>query len=183
MDVSGDFKGNSVTAFSSAAEATDAKRESDAMKREEQAWDNEGGHMSSTAGRVMRVAGAELPYVVVLTHHGGEATDHSFATMREAEAFIKRNTPVPGAVLSAIYDRPASEPGRSLTGKESSMNDEDILARLKVIDQRLRQISTEDAASVLAGGMANAGIHEHERLRLIAETERILDELDGTNND
>jgi hypothetical protein len=33
----------------------------------------------------------------------------------------------------------------------------------------------------LAGGLANAGIHEKERLRLIAETERILDELDGKN--
>jgi len=63
------------------------------------------------------------------------------------------------------------------------MNDEDILARLKVIDQRLRQISTEDAASVLAAGLASAGIHEQERLRLIAETERILDELDGKNDD
>ena len=60
------------------------------------------------------------------------------------------------------------------------MNDEDILARLKVIDQRLRQISTEEAASVLARRLANAGIQEQERLRLIAETERILDELDGT---
>jgi hypothetical protein len=56
----------------------------------------------------------------------------------------------------------------------------DILARLKVIDEPLRQISTEEAASVLAGGLANAGIQEQERLRLIAETERILDELDGT---
>ena len=63
------------------------------------------------------------------------------------------------------------------------MNDENILARLKVIDQRLRQISTEDAASVLAAGLASAGIHEQERLHLIAETERILDELDGKNDD
>ena len=63
------------------------------------------------------------------------------------------------------------------------MNDEAILARLKVIDHRLRQISTEDAASVLAAGLASAGIHEEERLRLIAETERILDELDGKNDD
>ena len=31
-------------------------------------------------------------------------------------------------------------------------------------------------------GMASAGIHEQERLRLIAETERILDELDGTDH-
>jgi len=54
---------------------------------------------------------------------------------------------------------------------------------LKVIDHRLRQISTEDAASVLARGLASAGINEQERLRLIAETERILDELDGKNDD
>jgi hypothetical protein len=79
------------------------------MKREEQSWENEGGHMSSTGGRVMHAPGAELPYVVVLTHHESEATEHGFATMREAEAFIKRNTPVPRRALSALYDRPASD--------------------------------------------------------------------------
>ncbi len=79
------------------------------MKREEQTFENEGGHMSSTAGRITHVADAELRYVVVLSHHGSEATEHAFATMREAEAFIKRNTPVPGRTLSALYDRPASD--------------------------------------------------------------------------
>jgi hypothetical protein len=79
------------------------------MKREDRSLQNEGGHMSSTAGRVIHVAGAQLPYVVVLTHHESEATEHAFATMREAEAFIKRNTPVPGRPLSALYDRPASD--------------------------------------------------------------------------
>jgi hypothetical protein len=59
------------------------------------------------------------------------------------------------------------------------MNDEDILARLRAIDRRLREISTEDAASVLARGLIGAGIHEEERLKLLEETERILDELDG----
>jgi hypothetical protein len=54
---------------------------------------------------------------------------------------------------------------------------------LKVIDRRLRRISEEDAASVMAGGLANAGIREPEKLRLIAETERILDELDGENHE
>ena len=153
------------------------------MKRDEQSWDNEGGHMSSTAGRVTHAPRAVLPYVVVLQHQGGEPTERAFATMREAEAFIRRNTPVPGATLSALYDRPASDPsGLSGDRIESAMNDEDTLARLKVIDQRLRQISSEDAASVLAGGLASAGIHEEERLRLIAETERILDELDGKSD-
>jgi hypothetical protein len=169
-------KDSSFTVFRSAAEEAE-------MKRDEQKWDDEGGHMSSTTGRVMRMPGAKLPYVVTLAHHLSDATKHAFATMREAEAFIKRNTPVPDAVLSTIYDRPASEPRVSLTDRESITNDESILARLKVIDQRLRQISTEEAASVLADGLANAGIREHERLRLVAETERILDELDGKNND
>ena len=139
--------------------------------------------MSSTAGRVKHVPQAALPFVAMLAHHKCEATEHSFATMREAEAFIERNTPVPGPALSSLYDRPASDFGAPRPCGESAMNDENILARLKVIDQRLRQISTEDAASVLAGGLASAGIHEQERLRLIAETERILDELDGKSDD
>jgi hypothetical protein len=101
--------------------------------------------------------------------------------MREAEAFIKRNTPVPGAVLATTYDRPPS--ATSPTETDSTMSDESILARLRVIDRRLRQISTDDAASVLAGGLAMAGINEQERLSLVAETERILDELDGKSDD
>jgi hypothetical protein len=174
MPSSGSSKDSSFTVFRTAAE--EAK-----MKRDEQAWDNEGGHMSSTAGRVTRVPGTKLPYVVTLTHHLCEATTHSFASMREAEAFIKRNTPVPGAVLSTTYDRPAPNPQAIDT--ESIMNDESILARLKVIDQRLRQISIDDAASVLACSLSNAGIREPERLRLVQETERILNQLDGNNND
>ena len=87
-------------------------------KCDEQAWENEGGHMSATAGRVMRAHRSKLPYVVTLTHHLSEATQHSFASMREAEAFIKRNTPLPGAV-------PA--PGAPISDTESIMNDESIL--------------------------------------------------------
>lgn len=183
MENSAEDKGRSFTAFRSAAEEAATKRDHDTMKGEEQAWDNEGGHMSSTAGRIKRVSDAKLPYLVTLAHHGSEPSEHGFSTMREAEAYIKRNTPLPGAILSTTYDRPASELQTSAAYTESAMNDEDILARLKVIDQRLRQISTEDAASVLAGALASAGIHEEERLQLIAETERILDELDGKNDD
>lgn len=68
--------------------------------------DKEGGHMSSTAGRVVRRSG-DLPFVAILSHQDAEATEHCFATMREAEAFIKRNTPVPQRTLSSLYDRPA----------------------------------------------------------------------------
>jgi hypothetical protein len=102
MQNSGDSTGTSFTGSHSAAEEA-------AMKRGEQSWDNEGGHMSSTAGRITYVAGAGLPYLVVLSHHDSEATQHSFATMREAEAFIKRNTPVTARGLSALYDRPPSD--------------------------------------------------------------------------
>jgi len=160
----------SFTAFSTAAE--------EAAMRSMQDTANQDDHMSSIAGRVKHVPGADLPFVATLTRHKCEATEHPFATMREAEAFIERNTPVPRPALSALYDRPASDFGSPQPG-ESGMNEVNILARLEVIDQRLRQISTKDAASVLAGGLANAGIHERERLRLIAETERILDGLDG----
>ena len=93
-------------------DSQDSKRKSSAeadTKREEQSWDNEGGHMSSTSGRIMHHPDAKLPYVVVLTHQGSEATESSFATMREAEAFIKRNTPVPGRTLSPLYDQPPSD--------------------------------------------------------------------------
>jgi hypothetical protein len=72
------------------------------------ASDNEGGHMSSTSGRIVRTPDADLPYKVVLTHHGRAETTQSFATMREAEAFIRRNTPVPAA-RSTLRDQDASE--------------------------------------------------------------------------
>jgi hypothetical protein len=95
-------KPKSFSAFRSAAEEAQTKREN-------QASAVGGGHMSSTSGRVRHDPDAELPFVVTLTRAEGEPTEHGFATMREAEAFIKRNTPEPGRTLSALYDRPSSE--------------------------------------------------------------------------
>ncbi len=109
----------SFTAFSSAAE--------EVAMGSMQDRDSEGGHMGATAGRVKHVAGADLPFVVTLTHQKCEATEHPFATMREAEAFIERNTPVPRAALSSLYDRPASDFGTT-GAEESTMNDGNILA-------------------------------------------------------
>jgi hypothetical protein len=103
------LKGRTFSAFRTAAAEAVTKREADIMRDAEKAWDSEGGHMSSTAGRVMHVSGSDLPYVVILAHHGCDASEHGFATMREAEAFIKRNTPIPGRALSALYDRPAGD--------------------------------------------------------------------------
>jgi hypothetical protein len=91
--------GKHFTAFYSVAEETMAKAE-------EESWDNEGGHMSSTCGRVVRTPDASLPYKVVLTHHGRAESARAFASVREAEAFIRRNTPVP-TPRSTLYDRDA----------------------------------------------------------------------------
>ncbi|MFL6729105.1 MAG: hypothetical protein ACJ8E3_09885 [Sphingomicrobium sp.] len=64
--------------------------------------------MSSTAGRIVRTPDSRLPYKVVLSHHGCIDSERGFATMREAEAFIRRNTPVPAA-RRTLYDRAADQ--------------------------------------------------------------------------
>lgn len=69
---------------------------------------DEGGHMSSRFGRIVRTTDADLPYKVILTHDQSADTECSFATMREAEAFIRRNTPRPKA-HSTFWDRDAPE--------------------------------------------------------------------------
>jgi hypothetical protein len=76
------------------------------LKSGEEGWDNEGGHMSSSAGRIAHTPGAELPYKAILSHHGRADSECDFATMREAEAYIRRNTPVPTAHRT-LYDRAA----------------------------------------------------------------------------
>jgi hypothetical protein len=68
----------------------------------------EGGHMSSMFGRIVRTADADLPYVAILTHDQCAETARSFATMREAEAFVRRNTPRPKP-RSTFWDRNAPE--------------------------------------------------------------------------
>ena len=93
--------GKHFTVFPTAAEEA-------AATAGEAAWDNEGGHMSSTAGRIVRTPDAALPYKVVLSHHGCADSERGFATMREAEAFISRNTPVPLA-RRTLYDQAADQ--------------------------------------------------------------------------
>ena len=66
---------------------------------------HEHGHMSSRFGRIVRTHG-DLPYTAILTHDQCAETEFSFATMREAEAFIRRNTPRPKA-RSTFWDRDA----------------------------------------------------------------------------
>lgn len=67
---------------------------------------HQAGHMSSERGRIVHIPGSDLPYKTFLTHDAGDDTEHDFATMREAEEFIKRNTPVPAA-RRTTYDRDA----------------------------------------------------------------------------
>jgi hypothetical protein len=69
-------------------------------------WENEGGHMSSRFGRIVRHPADPLPYKVVLSHDGGGESERAFATMREAEAFVRRNTPRPRP-RSTLWDRAA----------------------------------------------------------------------------
>jgi len=69
---------------------------------------NERGHMSSRFGRIVRTANPDLPYKAILTHDQCAETESSFATMREAEAFVRRNTPRPKA-RSTFWDRDAPE--------------------------------------------------------------------------
>jgi hypothetical protein len=66
----------------------------------------EGGHMSSRYGRIVRTLHSDRPYKAILTHDQCAETDCSFATMREAEAYIRRNTPRPKA-RSTFWDRDA----------------------------------------------------------------------------
>jgi hypothetical protein len=90
-------KPKSFTVFRSAAEEA-------RMKDDEQNWDNEGGYMSCTSGRVITVRGSDKSFKVIMAHAGGETSEHWFATMREAEAFVRRNTPRPPE-RSTTYDR------------------------------------------------------------------------------
>lgn len=63
------------------------------------------GHIS---GRVVRTTG-KLPYKVVMLPAVFPGTEPRFATMREAEEFIRRSTPVPAPALSDLYDRAPGE--------------------------------------------------------------------------
>lgn len=61
----------------------------------------------SAAGRVVLTPQGEMPYKVVLTD-AEESTEHTFATMRECEIFIRANTPTPPARCT-LYDRNPQE--------------------------------------------------------------------------
>lgn len=65
----------------------------------QESWGNEGGSVSSLRGCIIHTPGADLAYKVLLIHRGRPDSEHSFATMPEAEAFIRGRTPVPAPPL------------------------------------------------------------------------------------
>ncbi len=92
---SGQGRGSSI--FRSAREEAEF-RHHDAAQR-----DDKGGHMRCTSGRIVCNPSTGMPFTAVMTCEGGDTFEVSFATMREAEAFIRGNTPSPAA-RSTTYD-------------------------------------------------------------------------------
>ena len=90
-------KGSSI--FRSAQEEAD-------LKIEEANRDSEGGHMSCTTGRIVSVPGSDKPFKAIMSQESGETSEHLFPTMQEAEAFLRRNTPLPQP-RSTTYDHGA----------------------------------------------------------------------------
>jgi hypothetical protein len=84
------------TPFLSAAEEL-------AMKRDEDAWNNEGGHLNSSSEMVVSTPSSDLPYKAIVGHQGRIDSEHAFLTVREAEASTGRNAPVPPA-RRTLYD-------------------------------------------------------------------------------
>jgi|tagenome__1003787_1003787.scaffolds.fasta_scaffold20978564_6 hypothetical protein len=76
------------------------------VRDDEDRWNNEGGHITSSSGCVVSTPDSDLPYKAILTRLRGQHSEHPFATIREAEAFIRRNTPAPAA-RPTLYDRDA----------------------------------------------------------------------------
>ena len=76
------------------------------MKVEEANRDTEGGHMSCTTGRIVSVPGSDKPFKAIMSQESGQTSEHLFATMQEAEAFLRRNTPRPQP-RSTTYDHGA----------------------------------------------------------------------------
>jgi hypothetical protein len=70
-------------------------REEAGLKVEEANRDAEGGHMSCTSGRIVSVPGSDKPFKAIMSQESGGTSEHRFATMQEAEAFLRRNTPRP----------------------------------------------------------------------------------------
>ena len=92
-------KGRGFSIFRSAGEEAEMRQQGAAQR-------DEGGHMSCTSGRIVCSPGPGMPFTAVMTQEDGDTFEVHFATMGEAEAFIRRNTPEPAA-RSTTYDHDA----------------------------------------------------------------------------
>ena len=92
-----DAKRKGFSIFRTAGEEAEMKEEAAAQRAAE------GGHMSCKSGRIACSRGAGLPFTAVMTRDDDTTFEVGFQTMSEAEAFIRRNTPSPGA-RSTAYD-------------------------------------------------------------------------------
>ena len=79
-----------------AAEEAAAKLERESWDHE--SWDNEGGTTPAPLRCIVYTPNDAFPYKVLLIHRGRPDSEHPFATMREAEAFIRHSTPAPAAL-------------------------------------------------------------------------------------
>ena len=91
-----DDKGRVFSIFRSARDEANMR---DAGGRRE----NEGGHMSCSSGRIVSTPGLESAFKAVMVRADGSTFEVGFASMGDAEAFIRRNTPSP-ADRSTTYD-------------------------------------------------------------------------------
>lgn len=78
----------------SAASRSAAEKAGSATSRAEQR-ENDGDHMAARAGHIVQTPGKDQPYKVILEHEDGTSSEHACTSMREGEAFIRRNTPKP----------------------------------------------------------------------------------------
>lgn len=90
-------KGRKFSIFRSADE--EAKLRELAVARSK----GEGGHMSCTSGRIVSIPNTPTPFKAVMIRDDGSFFEKLFATMGEAEAYIRRNTPIP-PVRGTTYD-------------------------------------------------------------------------------
>jgi hypothetical protein len=92
-----DAKGRGYSIFRAAAEEA-AIKTGDTLRRAD-----EGGHMSCTSGRIVSRLSAGMLFTAVITREDGTTFEVDFATMSDAEAFVRRNTPAASA-RSTTYD-------------------------------------------------------------------------------
>jgi hypothetical protein len=90
-------KDRGFSIFRSAGEEAELRRDGETQH------DHESGHASCVSGRIVSRRGTPMPFTAVMKREDGTAFEVDFASMGEAETFIRRNTPRPAPRLTT-YD-------------------------------------------------------------------------------